>query len=95
MSMDAEIKIELLRALYSSFGEFLAWTQLHESIDAPLFPSPFSVIPWMRDFIRVIEYDLAGSLSEDEVQIFAELHLTVCCQRYRFIRALLDYIFHM
>lgn len=95
MSEGAEIRIELLRTLYSSFGEFLAWTQLHESIDAPLIPSPFSVIPWMRAFIHIIENDLAGLLSDDEVRIYAELHLALCCQRYRFIRALLECIFHM
>lgn len=95
MSMGAEIRIELLRALYSSFGEFLAWTQLHESLETSLVPSPHMVIPWMRAFIHIIEDDLANVLSDDEVRSLMEFHLMLCCRQYRFIRALLECIFHM
>lgn len=95
MSMGAEIRIELLRALYSSFGELLAWTQLHESLETSPIPSPHLFVPWMRTFIHLIEEDLANLLNDDEARNFMELHFMLCCQRYRFIRALLECIFHM
>lgn len=80
MSGSADVKIELLRALYSSLGEFLAWTQLHESLGAfNDIPSPFLVIPWMRAFVHIIEDNLADSLDDGEVRDYRELHLALCC----------------
>lgn len=95
MSVGAESRVRLLRTLYSSLGEFLAWTQLYESLGGPLSPSPFVVIPWMRAFIRIIEDGLTELLGTDEVLNYTELHLGLCCRRYRSVRALLECIFHM
>lgn len=95
MSEDAETRVRLLRILYSSIGEFLAWTQLHESLGSPPIPSPFIVIPWIRAFIHIIEDELTELLGTDEVLVYTELHLNLCCRQYRSVRASLECIFHM
>lgn len=95
MNVGAEARVRLLRTLYSSLGEFVAWTQLYESLGNSLIPSPLVVVPVMRAFIHIIEDDLTELLGFDEVQNFAELHFGLCCRRYRFVRALLDHVFHM
>lgn len=80
--------LQLLEVLYRYIGEFLAWSQLYESVQLGLgFPSPKLAIPWIRLFIRAIENDLARVMDPSRNSC-ARLEST--CQRYLLLRLLID-----
>lgn len=83
------VRLRLLEVLYCYIGEFLAWSQLYESVRPGLgFPSPRLAIPWIRLFVRAIENDLARVMNLDRDSRFALLE--IARQRFLMLRLLID-----
>lgn len=83
------VRLQLLEILYCCIGEFLAWSQLYETVQPGLnFPSPRLVLPWLRLVIRALENDLARVTGPN--RNFRDAHLMSAYQRYLMVRLFID-----